>query len=651
MIREQINLFLVIFALLLPSFLIAQDNNMEFQIGKRAFEEYRYTYALPHLKSALKNGCCEANYYIGRIYDYEWSEDSSATNAIKYYKAGAECGDLKSMVAYSKYYFWDNHSIDTLAINKYLRHARNQEYGLAFKRTALLYFKNDAKNKLHYLKKADALGAICSEEIASCYYYDFHDYDSVLYYASRAIFTYGDRHDCMYFLGMAYYYLNDYKRSIEWLSNFCRIEDSSSNKSNALHILGRIYENGGHGINKDLEKAKQLYGFSALLDMGWSEDSKIRLLEIAASEDLSSDDHEKLMPYYCEVGGKNIKDPGFLGEMDAIAARTKYGIRNNTEIKNANILYITAYAYLNGKLGCPKDTTKAIEYYEKAVNQGSTEASAELGDLLYFKEGRKEEAHKLLVNAASCGNIKASQLLWSRYSEIVLPKNENNYAIHRNYIDAKLHDIENRAIKGEVGYNEVADQYLSAFKKGIFFTRDYQFNDTLYNEKNDYIQRRWPSYNSLDFNYRHRNMYKYTLDQAIRYYYEAGNYERTFDLYQDMMDHTELGELYMGLCFYYKRGAQESNFEDFDKKLGLEMIEDAANELNPMAMLILGNLLRKNGQNSDAVYWYRKASYYGNPKAMRNLALCYDKGLGTDVNKTLAKEWLKKAKELGDLKH
>ena len=274
------------------------------------------------------------------------------------------------------------------------------------------------------------------------------------------------------------------------------------------------------------------------------------------------------------------------------------------------------------------------------------------GQIRYWKQFRdlanklelfRKKRHHFLAKAANAGNVDASHLLYSYFGETVLSNDKYNYAIHQSIIESKLHGLENRAQKGEIRYEVVADAYLDAFKEGILFTPEYQYNDTLYIEYDSGIGSRW------SVSYRPRK-YNYTLDQAIRYYYEAENYERVFDLYQDFIGHTEIGKLYMGLCFYHRRGAQESSFEDDDSEQGLKMIEDAAKRNNPTAMLILGNILRKKGQYEEAVHWYRIASHFGHREAMRNLALCYDKGLGTDVNKTLAKGWLKKAKELGDLK-
>ncbi|MCD7893264.1 MAG: hypothetical protein LUG60_06115 [Erysipelotrichaceae bacterium] len=40
-------------------------------------------------------------------------------------------------------------------------------------------------------------------------------------------------------------------------------------------------------------------------------------------------------------------------------------------------------------------------------------------------------------------------------------------------------------------------------------------------------------------------------------------------------------------------------------------------------------------------YWIEKAAQNGNIDAMRNISICYDEGIGTNVNKKLARYWRK----------
>ena len=48
-----------------------------------------------------------------------------------------------------------------------------------------------------------------------------------------------------------------------------------------------------------------------------------------------------------------------------------------------------------------------------------------------------------------------------------------------------------------------------------------------------------------------------------------------------------------------------------------------------------------------AVYWYKKAVENGDPKAMYNLALCYQDGLGVEQDTDKANELFEEAKKYG----
>ena len=79
------------------------------------------------------------------------------------------------------------------------------------------------------------------------------------------------------------------------------------------------------------------------------------------------------------------------------------------------------------------------------------------------------------------------------------------------------------------------------------------------------------------------------------------------------------------------------------------MLKDIANCYGgEIAMTAIGNHYRQSGDFRNAVRWYKRASYWGSKEGMRNLALCYDRGLGVDKNEKLALLWMKQAAKHGD---
>lgn len=91
-----------------------QANSESFDAAKKAFDETNYTAALKGFTPLAEAGNPKAQYYMGRIYAWSWSErpfDSDSprhkgdpTKQIEWYTKAAEQGDLQSQLELSKLY-------------------------------------------------------------------------------------------------------------------------------------------------------------------------------------------------------------------------------------------------------------------------------------------------------------------------------------------------------------------------------------------------------------------------------------------------------------------------------------------------------------------------------------------------------------------
>lgn len=55
-----------------------------------------------------------------------------------------------------------------------------------------------------------------------------------------------------------------------------------------------------------------------------------------------------------------------------------------------------------------------------------------------------------------------------------------------------------------------------------------------------------------------------------------------------------------------------------------------------------------DGNNEEAVHWYRKAAEQGHLDAQFNAGNCHQNGIGTSINLEQARHWFTRAAEQGD---
>lgn len=139
----------------------------------------------------------------------------------------------------------------------------------------------------------------------------------------------------------------DYKKAAEWYTKAANNGDAS-----AQNNLGNLYKN-GQGVEKDYKKAAEWYK-KAVEQGDW--------LAFYSLADLyvQTNNHQQLI-LLCE---KVIADSKF------------------EQTEKASAMQMLGESYSKGN-GVPKDISKAIEWYTKAANEGSTEAMYHLG-LLYY---------------------------------------------------------------------------------------------------------------------------------------------------------------------------------------------------------------------------------------------------------------------------
>lgn len=291
-------------------------------------------------------------YYKAKLYE----------NALEWYlKAGnyAEYNNLKlfERIGHMYYYGQGTEKDDKKAFEWYSKSA-NQGSAMAQNFIGSLYYKgegvekNDIKAIEWYTKAASQGDAFGQANLGNMYYYGHgveKDFTKAIEWYEKAA-NQGNAYSqnrlgVMYSNGLGTE--EDKNKAFEWYTK-------AANQGNvsAQHALGLLYAN-GEGVEKDLDKAIEWYK-KAVEQGNW-----LSFYSLAHCY-VQNNNHQQLI-LLCE---KVIADSKFK------------------QTEKASAMQMLGESYSKGN-GVPKDISKAIEWYTKAANEGSTEAMYHLG-LLYY---------------------------------------------------------------------------------------------------------------------------------------------------------------------------------------------------------------------------------------------------------------------------
>lgn len=197
----------------------------------------------------------------------------------------------------------------------------------------------------------------------------------------------------------------DYKKALEWF-----LKAAENGEENSMNYIGLIYLN-GFGVNKDPNKAQEW--FKKAFDngvvwggykIGWMYYHGIGVTQ----------DYNIALKWFFIGAEKN-----YIPSIEGVADSYRFGLFSYTKamewynkaIDNGSIYAITAigYLYFEG-LGVKKDYAKAFEYYLKAAEKGNSDAMYYLGSIYEFGHGKKinyTEAVTYYYKAAENGHAGA----------------------------------------------------------------------------------------------------------------------------------------------------------------------------------------------------------------------------------------------------
>lgn len=215
-----------------PKSILAHEyNEVAFKkVGHKYYNEDNYSEALKWYERAANLGSGVANYMIGHLYFSGRGVEKDQSIAFKYYLKGAEQGDVDALrlTGQSYYYGWGTQV--------------NEEKGRSFFKQAINYGCAKSRENLWKSYKYK-LQSNASEIIA--WYQNFAN-------------TKGPLEEMeMEYLGMAYFYNQEYSKALEWLKKAC---EKGGGSDNIASTIREIYSKGLGGVKKDKKAGKYWEG-------------------------------------------------------------------------------------------------------------------------------------------------------------------------------------------------------------------------------------------------------------------------------------------------------------------------------------------------------------------------------------------------------
>ncbi len=130
---------------------------------------------------------------------------------------------------------------------------------------------------------------------------------------------------------------------------------------------------------------------------------------------------------------------------------------------------------------------------------------------------------------------------------------------------------------------------------------------------------------------------KGTYAEAIAYY-DQQKFDKALPIFEKLANlGDEGGQYYLGLMYEDGKGVRQDNTQ------AVFWYRKAAEQNNPAAQSSLGSMYA-NGRgvkkdNKQAIFWFRKAAKQNNPAAQSNLGSMYENGQGVEQDDTPAAFW------------
>lgn len=269
------------------------------------------------------------------------------------------------------------------------------------------------------------------------------------------------------------------------------------------------------------------------------------------------------------------------------------------------------------------DMNTRINYFERAVEFGSTSAMVNLGRI--YEQGQNgnfdfEKAAQLYLQAYTINKYSeaADHLAWLYSMGLGVPVDyKKSFELYRN-LDYDRRNKVNLAICYDYGVGIEPDKYVAFMKYADVLCSTTEQEEWLIYAANRYIDL------SNDFSLNQNEL--------------SGN----------------IGNLYYNLYVCFRRKLNSDSLTSSEKKnynsIAEHYLEAAISEgvTEVSAMNNIGNILQDRKRYNEAFEWYEKASNSNDPYAFFNLGECYENGIGVNRNLTKAKEWYLKAKEAGN---
>ena len=546
--------------------------------GKMLYDDYLYDEAKEYLLKAAKKEQGKAYFLLGEIYSDKDCPLQNDSLASESYRKGAELGDLSSMVKRAAILLDRKNGRDSLLAKDYIDIAKSNNIGEAFFLSS--FISSDEEEK---------------ELLRKSYNQGIFDYRWTRISFSNLNFSLMSKDTRRQFFEKFFY-----ENPNSWLFY------------DAVRVLGRAWSEFCNEVNVDESKAEKGYpfyykGISRKHSLYSHTVSSERLFSIAAY----MGDKEAIIKmvklygdfgYFTKLSVDDWTRVGSQMEVDRFNAiindlRISASTSTPQELTSRQNYYIGAFL--------EKDTTKAIMFLQEAVKQGNKQAFLHLG--LKIKDPLKSLSY--FLRAEDEGILEAKYELY-KLSKRLVRSSQNTIEVC---------NITEGATKEQ--YIEAANMYINAYRNGCIYVKE---TDWRYY---------YGSANSITG--RGQKVYKLINEKIAECYYRAGEYDKVIELLNDsMVIKSSKGLTYLGLCYYHGYGV------NVNREYAKSLLEKAAELKDGDAMFALGNNCRKSGDYENAVHWYLRSSHFGNKDAMKNLALCYDRGLGVDKDSNKARIWM-----------
>lgn len=274
-------------------------------------------------------------------------------------------------------------------------------------------------------------------------------------------------------------------------------------------------------------------------------------------------------------------------------------------------------------LGCvylskdtPEDFVKAVDYFERSVENGNEMAWFYLGYCYENGFGVKENQDKAIER-------------YKKAIEFGIPLamlNCGNILLNRGKIEEAIGIFERAVPLGES---------RAAYNLGFIYEFEHDFVD---GEKSLYWYKKAVELGDVSANHDVASLYyrgeivEKDVDKAFQYY-KAGADKGDADCITSL-----------AICYHKGEGAEQCY------KSAFELFKKAAKKDNAVAEAYLGEYYSKGYVRKDlkrSFYWYKQAALNGHADAQYNVGVSYEKGVGVAKDSEQAFAWYRQAAENG----